>query len=87
MAQTIKALAGTGASPMQHEKIVDSVDVAAVWPISAQIAPVPIPDPKPGQMRRAVAPAPATLAQMLIVPIMVITFGVVGMGIAAAVIF
>ncbi|HEU4970028.1 hypothetical protein [Sphingomonas sp.] len=72
---------------MQHERIVDSVDVAAVWPISAQIAPVPIPDAKSEGTRPAAAPAPATLAQMLIVPITLVTFGVIGMGIAAAVIF
>jgi hypothetical protein len=48
---------------MLHEKIsvdrLDSLDIAAVWPSSAQIAPVPIPDLEPMQASRAFAPTPA----------------------------
>ena len=48
---------------MLHEKItadrLDSVDVAAVWPASAQIAPVPIPDIGPEQAARPFLPTPA----------------------------
>lgn len=32
---------------------IDSVDVAAVWPVSAQVAPVPIPDVEPRDAQRA----------------------------------
>lgn len=47
---------------MLHDKItaadrLDSVEIAAVWPASAQIAPVPIPDFEPGQTRDTLAPA------------------------------
>jgi hypothetical protein len=47
---------------MLHEKIsvdrLDSLDIAAVWPSSAQIAPVPIPDLEPKKATRAIAPTP-----------------------------
>jgi hypothetical protein len=49
---------------MRHEKIavtdrLDSVDIAAVWPASAQIAPVPIPDIEPDRPQHAFLPTPA----------------------------
>lgn len=68
---------------MLHEKIVDSVDVAAVWPVSVQIAPVPIPDIEPEQASHAFAPMPATLVRALIVPVL-LTFGAIVAGIAVA---
>jgi hypothetical protein len=49
---------------MRHEKIsvtdrLDSVDIAAVWPVSAQIAPLPIPDLEFEQAERSCLPTPA----------------------------
>jgi hypothetical protein len=48
---------------MRHEKVaasdrLDMADIAAVWPASAQIAPVPIPDVEPGSWDGAALRAP-----------------------------
>lgn len=38
---------------------LDSLEIAAVWPASAQIAPFPIPDIEPDQAAPVFAPEPA----------------------------
>jgi hypothetical protein len=48
---------------MRHEKVaasgrLDMADIAAVWPASAQIAPVPIPDVGPGSWEDPVLRTP-----------------------------
>ena len=49
---------------MRHEQIADKgsykkVDVAAVWPVAPQMAPVPVPDVSETMQREAMAPTPA----------------------------
>lgn len=50
---------------MLHKKLdfadrFNAVDIAAVWPASAQIAPVPIPDIQPEQDSQFTSPTPAS---------------------------
>jgi hypothetical protein len=61
---------------MRHDKVaasgrLDMADIAAVWPASAQIAPVPIPDMEPGPWEGGLLHAPVTDVRSSVRPLIV----------------
>ena len=61
---------------MRHDKgaassRLDMADIAAVWPASAQLAPVPIPDVEPGPWDGGLLHAPAPDVHSSVRPLIV----------------